>query len=50
MDEIINAIEKHDIDRVVYVAAERPSWTQKSVVKTMITDILNVLEAIRLTC
>lgn len=49
IDEVVSAIKKHGVNHVIYVAAERPPWTPKSVVRTMIVGFLNVLEATRLT-
>ncbi|MEM0232757.1 MAG: NAD(P)-dependent oxidoreductase [Candidatus Nezhaarchaeales archaeon] len=49
IDEVISVIKRYCVDYVIYVAAERPPWTPKNVVKTMITGFLNVLEAVRLT-
>jgi len=48
INEIMDAVKKHDVDHIVYLAAERPPWTPSNVVKTMIEGFLNVLETARL--
>lgn len=48
MNEIMSAVKRHDVEYIVYLAAERPPWTPSTVVKTMILGFLNVLETARL--